>query len=66
MFRVFVEFIFFKLKVMVTSWGVVGCAKNCSNAPKEGSFCLLSIVNTDETSQKLSEQYGCQESIAKM
>ena len=41
---------------MVTSCRVVGCAKNCSNVPKEGFFRLPSIVNTDETSQKLSEQ----------
>ena len=41
---------------MVTSCGVVGCAKNRSNAPKEGFFHLPSIVNTDETSQKLSRQ----------
>ena len=34
---------FFKLKVMVTSCGVVGCAKNRSNAPKEGFFHLPSI-----------------------
>ena len=40
---------------MVTSCGVVGCAKNRSNAPKEGLFRLPSI-NTDETSQKLSRQ----------
>ena len=40
---------------MVTSCGVVGCAKNRSNAPKEGFFRLPSI-NTDETSQKLSRQ----------
>ena len=42
LFQVPIAFIFFKLKVMVTSCGVVGCAKW--------------IVNTDETSQKLSEQ----------
>ena len=41
---------------MVTSCGVVGCAKNRSNAPKDGFFRLPSIVNTDETSQKLSRQ----------
>ena len=51
---------------MVTSCEVVGCAKNRSNAPKEGFFRLPSIVNTDETSEKLSRQrraiYGYQES----
>ena len=41
---------------MVTSCGIVGCAKNRSNVPKEGFFRLPSIVNTDETSQKLSGQ----------
>ena len=41
---------------MVTSCGVLGCAKNRSNVPKEGFFRQPSIVNTDETSQKLSEQ----------
>ena len=41
---------------MVISCQVVGCAKNHSNAPKEGFFRLPSIVNTDETSQKLSRQ----------
>ena len=56
LFQVPIEFIFFKLKVMVTSCGVLGCAKNPSNAPKEGFFHLPSIVNTDETSQKLSGQ----------
>ena len=39
---------------MGTSCGVVHCAKNRSNAPKEGFFRLPSIVNTDEASQKLS------------
>ena len=56
LFQVPIEFIFFKLEVMVTSCGVVGWAKNRSNAPKEGFFRLPSIVNTDETSQKLSRQ----------
>ena len=55
LFQVPIEFISFKLKVMVTSCGVVGCAKNRSNAPKEVLFRLPSI-NTDETSQKLSRQ----------
>ena len=41
---------------MVTSCGVVGCAKNRSNAPKEGFFRLPNMVNTDETSQKLPRQ----------
>ena len=41
---------------MVTSCGVVGCAKNRSNALKEWFFRLPSIVNADETSQKLSRQ----------
>ena len=41
---------------MVTSCGVLGCAKNRSSVPKEGFFRQPSIVNTDETSQKLSEQ----------
>ena len=41
---------------MVMSCGIVGCAKNRSNVPKEGFFRLPSIVNTDETSQKLSGQ----------
>ena len=41
---------------MVTSCEVVGCAKNRSDAPKEGFFCLTSIVNTDEISQKISGQ----------
>ena len=38
LFQVPIEFIFFKLKVMVTSCGVFGCAKNRSNALKEGFF----------------------------
>ena len=41
---------------MVTSCRVVGCAKKCSNAPTEGFFHLPSIVNTEETSQKFSQQ----------
>ena len=56
LFQVPIEFIFFKLKVMVTSCRVVGCAKNCNNVPKEGFFRPPSIVNTDETSQKLYGQ----------
>ena len=40
LFQVPTEFIFFKLKAMVASCGVVGCAKNGSNAPKEGCFRL--------------------------
>ena len=41
---------------MVTSCEVVGCAQNRSNAQKEGFFRLPSMVNTDETSEKLSGQ----------
>ena len=51
-----IEFIFFKLKVMVTSYRVAGCAQNCSSAQKEGFFRLPSVVKTDETSKKLSGQ----------
>ena len=61
--------ILFNLKVMVTSCGVVGCAKNRSSAPKEGFFLLPSIVNTDETSKNCLDRgaiYGYQESIAKI
>ena len=56
MFQVSIEFILFKLKVVVTSCGVVGCAKNRSKAPKEGFFRLPSKMNRGETSQKLSGQ----------
>ena len=45
-FQVSIEFIFFKLKVMVISCGVVGYAKNRSSAPKEGFFRLPSLVNS--------------------
>ena len=41
---------------MVTSCKVVGCAQNRSNAQKEGFFRLPSMVNTVETSEKLSGQ----------
>ena len=41
---------------MVTSCRIVGCAKNRSNAPKQGFFRLPNMVNTDETSQKLPRQ----------
>ena len=41
---------------MVTSCGVVGITKNLSIALKEGFCRLPSIVNTDETLQKLSGQ----------
>ena len=56
LFQVPIGFIFFKLKVMVSSCEVVGCAKNRCNALKEGVVCLPSVVNTDEKSQKLSRQ----------
>ena len=65
-----IEFIFFKLKVMVTSCGVVGCTKNRSNALKEAFFRLPSI---NSQQMKLHKNcldrgtiYGYQESILKI
>ena len=66
MLQVPVEFIFAKLKVMVTFCGVVGSAKNRSNAPKEGFFPLTSIASKYRLKLDRGAIYGYEESITKI